>query len=560
MMAKVPAEAGAMAAGPIQSDALEGLASLGVLRQLALLIGLAASVALGVAVVLWSMDEEYQPLYTNLDHMDPTQVLNTLQTNEIRFKVDQNSGALLVAANQIQDARLKLAAEGVSADGSFGFELMEKEQPLGSSQFMENARYRRSLEGELARTITNIRAVRSARVHLAIPKTTAFIRDTRRPSASVFVDLYSGIQITPDQVRAIAHLVASSIPELLLEDVTVVDQRGKLLSNFESDQEMAVANKQLDYTREVEQRMIKRIASILEPLVGAGKYRAEVNADIDFTAVEQAEELYNPDLPALRSEQTVSEGRGAGAVGGVPGALTNQPPAVGQAPEQAGAGGAAVAGNGSSRAQAIRNYELDRTVSFTKHQVGRLRRLSVAVVVDNIVSVSSETGQSASAPLDQQALDRLTSLVRDAVGYDVTRGDRVNVINAPFLALEEVELPAYEEAPIWEQPVFMQYGRWVLGALGLLVLVFGFLRPMMKGLTDSAKQMREMEAQQALEAMGGELGDLGNETVTLSGGDSMLLPGPGQNYEQQLEAVKGLIAEDPGRVAQVVKKWVAASE
>ena len=551
-MAATPAEAAS--SGPVQSQFLDGMGGLGVFRQLGLMIGLAASVALGVAVVLWSQGEEYQPLYANLDRMDPSQVMNILQSNDILFKVDEKSGALMVASSQISSARLKLAAEGISGDGSFGFELLDKEQPLGSSQFMENARFRHSLEGELGRTISSIRSVRAARVHLAIPKSTAFIRDNRKPTASVFVELYSGGGLAPDQVRAVANLVASSIPELQLKDVTVVDQRGNLLSNFDTDKDMALANRQLDYTNEIETRLINRVNSILEPLIGLENFRAEVSADVDFTEVEQADEQFNPDLPAIRSEQTLEEGRNVAGAGGVPGALTNQPP-------QEGVATTAGAGSGSSRSQSTRNYELDRTVSYTRHQVGRLRRLSVAVVVDNTTTKNAETGEVSSVKLPAEDLERLTALVRDAVGYDPARGDRVNVINAAFLAKEQVDLPLYEEPPIWQQPDFINYAKQALGGLFVLVMVFGVLRPVMRSLTDSAKQVREMEAQQALESMGDELGgDLSDETVTLSGGDSILLSGPDKGYEQQLNAVKGLIAEDPGRVAQVVKKWVAAGE
>lgn len=556
----LPAETATTTAGP-QSDLFAGFGGLGIFRQLGLMIGLAASVAIGFAVVLWAQGSDYKPLYTNLDQMDPTDVLNVLQSNQIEYKVDENTGALLVVANQIHNARLKLAGAGISPDGSFGFEMLDKEQPLGTSQFMENARFKRGLEGELARTISSIRAVRGARVHLAIPKTTAFIRDTRKPSASVFVDLYSGAGINPEQVRAIANLVASSIPELQLESVTVVDQRGQLLSNFAEDNEMAMAHKQLDYVREMESRLVKRISSILEPIVGEGSYRAEVSADVDFTQIEQTDESFNPDLPAIRSEQTVEEARGGSSLGGIPGALSNQPPADAQAPDVAGAAGANDPNSGSSRRQAVRNYELDRTISHTRHQVGRVKRLSVAVLVDNVKTVDAESGAIGSAPMSQEELDRLDTLIRDAVGFDASRGDSVNIINSAFLPEEKIEEVPIADLPLWEQPQVMSLARMAGAFLVFVVLVFGLLRPVMRGLTDAAKDVREMEAQRALGELSGDLGgDLGDETVTLSGGDSLLLTGPGEGYDQQLNAVKGLVAEDPGRVAQVVKTWVAAGE
>jgi flagellar M-ring protein FliF len=545
-----------------QSSFFDGFAGLNFIRQRALMLGLAISVGLGVAAALWSQGDDYKPLYTNLDKMDPTAVLSILDSNQINYKVDQKSGALMVASNQIHDARLKLAGEGIAADGSFGFELLDKERPLGTSQFMENARYRRSLEGELARTITSIRQVRASRVHLAIPKASAFVRDARKPTASVFIDLYSGLEINSSQVKAIANLVASSIPELALKDVTVVDQRGNLLSDFETDERMVVANRQMEYTQGLETRLVSRINSILERVLGAEKFRAEVSADVDFTEIEQADEQFNPDLPAMRSEQTLREGNSSGGgAGGVPGALSNQPPVDGVAPEQVGVGAGDVAGQGSSRVQATRNYELDRTVSYTRYQTGRVRRLSVAVVVDNVAQKDLTTGTITSVAMPQEELDQLAILVRDAVGFDAARGDSINIINAEFIAIPEPEEFVLEEVPIWKQPEMAEIIKKVAGILLIIAIIFGVLRPVMRNLTDTSKEMRELEAQEALNDLSADLGgDLSDGTVTLSGGDSMLLTGPGQNHEQQINAVKGLIAEDPGRVAQVVKRWVNSGE
>jgi len=561
-MAALPAQTGGAATPLRQNDFLNGLGNIGVFRQLFLMVGLAASVAMGGAIVLWSMDKEFRPLYTNLDHMDPGDVLNVLQSSQINYKVDENTGALLVAADQIHDARLKLAGAGISPDGSFGFEMLDKEQPLGTSQFMENARFKRGLEGELGRTIASIRAVRSARVHLAIPKTTAFIRDARKPTASVFLDLYGGSGINTEQVRAIANMVAFSIPELTVQNVTVVDQRGNLLSNFDADQEMAMAHKQLDYVHQIETRLVKRVSSILEPVLGEGKFRAEVSADVDFTQVEQTDELFNPDLPAIRSEQTVEEGRGGSSVGGIPGALSNQPPLNGQAPEQVTEAGAAASGSlNTSRRQSVRNYELDRTISHTRHQVGRVRRLSVAVLVDNTTTADAESGEISSVAIAQAELDRLGILVRDAVGFDAARGDSVNIINSAFAAKDVIEEVPMEEVPLWQQPMVERYIKYAGAFILVMMLLFFVMRPAFRNLTDGSKEVREMEAQRALGELSGDLGaDLADETVTLSGGESLLLSGPGDNYEQQVNTVRGLIAEDPARVAQVVKKWVAASE
>lgn len=545
------------------SDLVEGFNNLNILRQAGLMVGLAASVAIGFAVVLWTQGEDYRPLYGSLDRLDSAEVVSILEQYDIQFKVDGGTGALLVAADDVHKARLKLAEAGVPGENSVGFELLDKEQPLGTSQFMETARYRRGLEGELARTITSINTVRSARVHLAIPKRSVFVRDPRRPSASVFVELYPGRGIRPQQVKAIANLVASSIPELLLEDVTVVDQKGNLLSTGEEDEEMLMAARHREFTRKMETDITQRINSILEPIVGSESFKAEVSADVDFTAIEQAEEIFNPDLPAVRSEQTLVEDRAGGdLLGGIPGALTNQPPGTGEAPEEAGPGGGN-GGNGpqSRREQATRNFELDRTVSYTKHQQGKLRRLTVAVVVDDRVTINPESGNEVREPWSENELERLSILVRDAVGFSAARGDSVNVLNTPFVARDDVFVG---ERAIWEEEWFQSIMKQLVGLIVILVLITGLLRPVLKSLTaGGAKTKEEDRAREmaALESAGlDSFEGLSDETVTLTGGDALALPSPEESYEQQLNAVKGLIAEDPGRVAQVIKRWVNEDE
>ena len=255
-----------------QNNLLQGMSGLGVLRQLGLMIGLAASVAIGVAVVLWAQGGDYRPLYGSLERLDSSAVLQILDTNKIKYKIDTGTGALLVEADKINEARLKLAETGVPNDSKAGFELLDKEQPLGTSQFMEGARYRRSLEGELARTIASITNVRNARVHLAIPKESVFVRDARPPSASVFVELFPGGSLQAAQVKSIVNLVASSIPELKPENVTVVDQKGVLLSQLAMDDpQLVAANKQLEYAHRIEKQLRDRINSMLEPLLGGDR-------------------------------------------------------------------------------------------------------------------------------------------------------------------------------------------------------------------------------------------------------------------------------------------------
>lgn len=547
-------------------DLAEGFSSLNLFRQVGLMVALAASVAIGFAVVLWTQSEDYRPLLGRMDNLDAASVVQVLEQSQIKFKLDPNTGTVLVAADDIHMARLKLAEVGLPGSKTPGFELMDKEQPLGTSQFVEGTRYQRSIEGELARTITSISSIRSARVHLALPKKTVFVRDASKPTASVFVEVFAGRSVEPAQVKAIMNLVASSVPDLKMADVTVVDQHGDLISTGEDSQDLMLATKQHDYAHTVEESVMKRITGILEPVVGNGKFRTQVSADIDFTAVEQAAETFNPDLPAVRSEQKLIESKAGGdAVAGIPGALTNQPPATGQTPEQATpqeGQAAAPKPASNNREQSTRNFELDRTVSYTKHQQGTLKRLTVAVVVDDKV-VKNEDGTETRQAWSANDLERLSILVRDAVGFSAVRGDSVNVLNAPFatgVVVPETEIPS---VPIWEQWL-MKYGKHLAGVLIVLILVFGLLRPIFKSLARNGGSIAEQEeARQlaALEAAGlGGMEGVSDETVTLSGGSALLLGGPEQGYEQQLNAIKGLISDDPGRVAQVVKKWVNQGE
>src|SRR3990167_2421230 len=568
---------------------LENLAGMTMLRQVGLLVGLAASVAIGFAVVLWSQQPDYRPLYGSLSGLDTNQVIETLTAADIAYSLEPNSGALLVKADDLARARLKLAAAGVApSDGNHGFEMLDQDQGLGTSQFMEATRYRRSLEGELARTVSSLNNVKAARVHLAIPKVSVFVRDERKPTASVLVELYPGRSLESSQVMAIVNLVATSVPELDKSQVTVVDQKGQLLSEQGENSELSMAGKQYDYSRRMEGMFTQRVHNILQPVLGSGRYKEEVSADVDFSAVESTSEMFNPDQPALRSEQSVNEQRTSSLPPqGVPGALSNQPPAAGAAPQQAGAAAPAVPGpiaagqplldaNGAQiidpatglamlapdpedkREQSTRNFELDRSISYTKQQQGRLRRLSVAVVVDDQVKVDAATGETTRVPWSSDDLARFTRLVQDSVGFDASRGDSVSVINTPFsaeLGEEMIDIPFYT------QPWFWDVVKQVLGVLFILILVFGVLRPVLNNITNGGKGQGDgRDGDVELGEMGALGGDLAEDRVSLGGPQSILLPSPSEGYDAQLNAIKSLVAEAPGRVAQVVKEWINADE
>lgn len=546
---------------------LDSIAQLPMLRQFALLVGLAASVAVGFAVVLWSQEPDYRPLYGSMDNYDSAQVLEVLQQSRIDYKVEPNSGTLLVRSEDYADARMRMASAGVTpTDPNLGFEIMDREQGLGSSQFMETTRYRRGLEGEMARTISSLYNVKAARVHIAMPRSTVFVRDDRKPSASVLLELYPGRRLEPAQVMAIVNLVATSIPELSKDQVTVVDQNGNLLSDQAELNELTMAGRQFDHARRLEDTYTRRVHNILQPVLGDGRYKAEVSADVDFSAVESTSESFNPEA-SIRSEQILNEERASGSgPQGIPGALSNQPPGAVSVPEQVfdpETGEPIIAAPPKDiREQSTRNYELDRQISYTRQQQGRLRRLSVAVVVDHALEVDPETGETVRVPLPEAEIQQLTRLVRDAVGFDESRGDSVSVINSRFVPPGEPE--AIAEPPFWTEPWVWDMAKQFLGILFVLILVFGVLRPVLKNLTASNRSPATAGDYPAtLDDVGALDDDLHEDRVSLTGSSSpvpALLPPPGAGYEDQLNAIKGLLAEDPGRVAQVVKEWINDDE
>jgi flagellar M-ring protein FliF len=532
-----------------------------IIRQIAVMVGIAASVALGVAVVLWTQKPSYSPLFGNLPHKDAVEIAQALQQAGIAYEIDQANGIVMVPSASLQEARMKLAGQGLPQSGSTGFELMQQDSGFTTSRLVETARYQRAIEGELARSIMTLANVESARVHLATPKQSVFIRKRKFPSASVVVKLYSGRSLEKGQVEAITHLVASSVPELDVSKVTVVDQKGRLLSTKKDSREMQLTSSQFEYTRELEEHYKQRIEDILAPMLGRENLRAEVTADVDFTYVEQTQEYYNPDVNALRSEQINEQQSILSDVQGVPGALTNQPPAAASAPQVAVGGAEGEAGgtplNTSKRA--TRNFELDKTISHTRLPSSRLRRLSVAVVVNDRYQTGEE-GQIEPVKRTAEEITRIATLAKEAVGFDIQRGDRVQVISEAFYVPQAPEpLP---EIPLWEENWFWDVVRQVGGALLFLLLVFGVLKPTMTRLTRQVATTQMTESMATAGAAAGEgalahmQGGEGETGLLPEDDQSLQLPGP-RSYEKTLDAARNMIQDDPKRVAQVVKKWIA---
>jgi flagellar M-ring protein FliF len=534
-----------------------------ILKQVMFLVAIAASIALGGYVFMWSQTPNYQVLFPDMQAKESSEVIAILQQSNINYKLDPVSGVLLVPSSEVQGLRMRLAAEGYPRSSGQGMAMLNEEQGFGTSQFIERARYQRALEEELARSISQLQNVRSARVHLATPKQSVFVRDRKPPTASVVVNLYSGRNLQDDQVAAISHMVASSVPNMNSDNVSIVDQRGRLLTRKNADDSVGMSDSQFKYSQKLERLYIERIEDILTPIVGMGGVRAQVVAEIDFTVTEQTHESYNPDMAALRSEQVQEEQRvGVSGSLGVPGALTNQPPGGGIAPEvvepQVDADGNPIARTeqpGSSSKRSTRNFELDRTISHTRVAPGSVRKLSVAVLVDERRSVDAE-GNVISTALSEAEMTRINALIKDAIGFSSARGDTLNVVNAPFVAPPEAEpLP---ELPIWQQPWVFDVAKQVLGGLLVLYLVFGVIRPAFRDLNKvpASEDPNSPEAA-ALAKAGGQSGDgeSGAEGGLQSADDIAKLTTGNEGLEKELDNVRALVQQDPALVAQVVKNW-----
>ncbi len=524
-------------------------------RQLiGMAVAIAAVIALAVGAYIWFDTPDYRALYTNLADRDGGAVVQALNTMNVPYKYSDGGGAILVPSNLVYDTRLKLASQGLPRGGTAGFELMEQEK-FGTTQFQEQVNYQRGLEGELARTIQSISSVQGARVHLAIPKASVFLRDQQKPSASVLLNLYPGKKLDRSQVSGIVHLVASSVPELVGSNVSIVDQNGNLLNTQSSVDGLDPA--QLAYVQELEQSYTRRVVAILEPIMGPENVRAQVTADIDFSQTEQTAESYHPNVTpansAIRSVQTSEEtsstnnGSNSGPIG-VPGAASNQPtpPATAATPQAGATAATATSSNGgsnSSRKDNTTNYEVDKTVQLKRMPVGALKRLSVAILVNNR-KIVDDKGATSFEAIPKEQLDQITALAREAVGFSQDRGDTLNVVNAPFTQAP-VEAAANEPGILQNPDLIAKglgYGKWVLFWLVLLYLVFGVLRPFMRSLLEQVAQQQQLTESQL---------------VPITEGVPTQVRA---SYANQIESAKQIAASDPRIVANVVKGWVSANE
>ena len=538
-----------MADNPIL-DRVSGFAAQPVARQLSLLVGFAASIALAVGLVNWASSPSYQSVYGPMSPADNAEAIALLQSNGIQYRMEQGTGLLEVPYDDVFQARMVLASEGFPKDGSgIGFESLYLQQEMGLSSFMEEARYHRAVEAELVRTITALDSVTAARVHLAISRQTAFLRRGNEPSASVMLNLRGGGRLNDRQLSGIIHLVAASIPNLDASRVSVVDSAGKLLSSQGQDSDFGYTAEQFRLAEQFENSLNERIVGILEPILGVGAVKAQVTADMDFTRTESTNEIFDPNV-ALRSEQTSEDISNNMLAAGPPGGLVPNPPQPAPQPNA----DQQVADNGPDREsrQETRNYEVNKTIQYVRSVPGAVDKLSVAVVLDYRIDENGE-----SVPLDPALLDQVNALVREAVGFDDARGDTVQVINSPFIVPAPLEpLP---EPGLLEQPWVWELGKGLLAALGVLALILTVLRPMVKYSTSYAPPaLAGASANPALAAPGGAEGDdQAAATLALPPTELPLSP-PKPNYQQSLAMARNSASEEPVRAAYVVKNWIAA--
>lgn len=586
-MATIPSESGqAAATATAVPHWREQLNQLPNQKKLGLILSAAAVVALLIGGLMWAQTPDYRVLYNNISDQDGSAIVSALQQMNVPYKFSDSGGTILVSEKYVHEVRLKLAGQGLPKGGLIGFELMEN-QKFGSSQFLEQVNYQRALEGELARSIQTLSSVQSARVHLAIAKQTVFSREKQQPSVSVLLNLYPGRVLGMDQVSAIVHLMASSVPNLPTKNVTVVDQNGNLLSGqIDKKDDSRFDAKQLEFIQEVEENYIRRIEAILAPITGAANVRAQVTADVDFSKIERAEEIYRPNNTekegaSIRSQQTSeSMSTGAKLEGGIPGALTNRPPEPAIAPVEIPnkkPGEGEEEGEKTppplpteKKTESTTNYEVDKTVQHTQQSTANIRRLTAAVVINYRKKVN-EDGTVTYEKLTEQELMEASGLVKEAMGYNERRGDSIAVTNSLFS--DQIEIT--DAPPIWKDPdvhmLVKELGKQLLVIAVVLFFMLKILRPFLHSLTppppvpalpgtvsggDAGVRTMidpvtgETVMMPGMAADGTPLGQLSDQTSALETAQRL-------KYEEDLRRARELALEQPAIAASVIKQWVA---
>lgn len=524
--------------------------------KLLLVAGIAAVIAVMSVVFLWSQQPDYRVLFSNFTDKDGGAIVASLEQMNVPYKFSEAGSAIMVPAAQVHQVRLKLAAQGLPKGGNIGFELLEN-QKFGVSQFVEQVNFQRGLEGELERTIQSISAVQVARIHLAIPKSSVFVRDQQKPSASVLLNLHPGRVLDPQQVSAIVHLVASSIPELPPTNVTIVDQNGNLLTD--SSKKEGATNldpSQIKYVEELQLNIVKRVESIIAPIVGAENVHAEASAEVDFSTLEQAAESYKPnqtpEATVIRSQQLAeSQSTSPSGASGIPGAVSNQPQANQAQPPVTGVATSATAGVPSNtQKNTTTNYEIDKTIRYTQQAMGGVKRLTVAVVV-NYKHETDKKGKVSSRPLTDAEKSQLSDLAKQAMGFRDDRGDSLSVVNSAFIVPEHEKLP---EIPLWKQPNMMDMAMQILKYMAGMIVLFLLYKRLLKPM---ARKLVQVPAPALLTNIDGK-----DAIVNLAGAGSADMPNKAalRGYQQNMLSAREVAKENPRMVASVVTNWVSGND
>ena len=552
-------------------------------QKIGFVVGVAALIAILVGTLLWSQQPDWKVLFSNLGEKDGGAVITQLEQQNIPHRMSDN-GSIMVPSSRVHEVRLKLASQGLPRGGMVGFELMEN-QKFGISQFAEQVNYQRGLEGELARTIMSIGAIASARVHLAIPKPSVFIREEQKPTASVLLNLYGGRTLDAGQIAGITHLVSASVPQMTAGNVAIIDQTGTMLSQPKSKfAEAGLDSAQIKYVRDQEDSIGKRIEDILKPLLGEGNYKVQIAADIDFSQSEQTAETYRPnntpETSSIRSLQSNESANVNQTTGGVPGALTNQPPVPATAPLTTPATGAVGATPAkpakpgdtqgrlvaagiesplnplgqpiSTSKTATTNFEIDKTVRYTKQSMGSIRRLSAAVVVNHRKEID-KTGKAVTKALPDAEMKQINELVREAMGFNKERGDSLSMANSPFTATDKTDA----DLPIWKDPEVVSYGKDIFKYLliaGLVaVLYLKVIQPSLKTMFPPGSTRKGMETVEGIAGsvghvrIAGESGEIGEDIVRID------------HYAIKVQKARDIAQVDSKAVANIIKDWMNAN-
>ncbi|MDZ7869414.1 MAG: flagellar basal-body MS-ring/collar protein FliF [Rheinheimera sp.] len=542
-----------------KSGFIGSMGGMDIVRQIALIIALTICIAIAILIIMWAREPDMRPLgtfetselITHLDHLD---------AQKIEYKLEGNT--ILVRGDKYQDVKLGLNRAGLEKESNSGDEILMQDSGFGVSQRLEMERLKHSREQQLARTIEEFQSIARARVLLAIPKENIFARVEKQPSATVMITAKGGKAIKDSEVDAIVDLVASAVQGLEPAKVTVTDQNGRLLNSGSQDAASARSRREYEIELKREDEYRQKIDSILIPILGLDNYTAQVDLQMDFTATEQTQKRYNPDLPAVRSEMTSEENSVGGGAMGIPGALSNQPPLDSNIPEKAGNGEAPVVPGRNSK-EVTRNYELDTTISHSTQQSGVIRRISVSVAVDYKMGAAAADAPAKPEPRSQAEMQNIRRLLQGGVGFDVQRGDTIEVVSVPFT---REEIVAAAELPIYEQEWFMRLARLVAAVLVIIVLIIFIVRPMLKKLIypeDTSENYDEMSLSRGV--------DLGDDTIDMlskefdaksvgfAADGTLMLPDL-HGDEDLLKAVRALVANEPELSSLVVKNWLAEDE